>query len=592
LILGTLFQANAQVQSSMIKPRPSEIENLLVVDSLGFGHSLFTTNITNRNIEATQNLPYPIIFIHGLNSSSAVWVDLGSQLVNEGLSYGGRIDFCLNDDGNNYTSNKNIWTNTNNNIPAADIALYTDYNSDLNLTAADFYFLNFNIDNHGRLPNNTSFIDVLSNEAAIVKQGVALKYAIQIVLQKTGKDKVILMGHSMGGLASREYLQNTENWQSDGNHHVAKLITTGTPHGGFTGINASALTGIDEKSEAYRDLKKTYAISGNNGVYLYGGFENYTTMNNNLLYNFYNVDVNCNALDTDNTYVFGLNEKSLYINLDYSYIIGNCANCDILQGPIEGDGIVRSVNANLSNFYNLPTPKNEFIYTANAIDFYIGLHSDLPKAIPINMQGLDEPNKYSLAYEIELSKFYKGFTTTQSQAAGNNVFDFDYYKFNLTQNSNIFITINNANSNNIYARIKNSSNQTVSPITTVSTISQFSQLLAPGQYYLEIMSEPTSTSYLNPYSFMIENLLSTNPIENQQLLIFPNPTSSAVFFDNTKLGFTEVQVFNYLGQEVAREQLSGAVANQELNLSSLSAGVYVLKFHNGSATATAKVVKQ
>jgi hypothetical protein len=249
-------------------------------------------------------------------------------------------------------------------------------------------------------------------------------------------------------------------------------------------------------------------------------------------------------------------------------------------------------SANLSNFTTLlPTPKNEFIYEA-ASSTPKGLHSDLPKAIPVSMQGLDEPNIYSLAYEIELSKFYKGFTTTHSQAAGNSVFDFDYYKFNLTQNSNLFITVNNANSNNIYARIKNSSNQTVSTITTVSTISQFSQLLAPGQYYLEIMSEPTSTSYLNPYSFMIENLLSTNPIENLQLLISPNPTTSAVYFDNTKLGYTDVQVFNYLGQEVSREQLAGAVANQEINLSNLSAGIYVLKFHNGSATATAKVVKQ
>jgi len=36
----------------------------------------------------------------------------------------------------------------------------------------------------------------------------------------------------MGGLASREYIQNTSNWQSDNVHHVAKLLTVGTPHGG------------------------------------------------------------------------------------------------------------------------------------------------------------------------------------------------------------------------------------------------------------------------------------------------------------------------------------------------------------------------
>ena len=59
-----------------------------------------------------------------------------------------------------------------------------------------------------------------------------VKWAIYYVLQLTGRDKVILMGHSMGGLAAREYLQNPSNWQLDGQTHVAKLVTTGTPHGG------------------------------------------------------------------------------------------------------------------------------------------------------------------------------------------------------------------------------------------------------------------------------------------------------------------------------------------------------------------------
>jgi hypothetical protein len=90
----------------------------------------------------------------------------------------------------------------------------------------------------------------------------------------------------------------------------------------------------------------------------------------------------------------------------------------------------------------------------------------------------------------------------------------------------------------------------------------------------------------------IPGSLSSIEFNNFKVPVFPNPTSSAVFFDNAKLGFTEVQVFNYLGQEVKREQLAGGLANQEINLSNLSAGIYVLKFHNGSATATAKVVKQ
>ncbi len=551
-------------------------------------------NILQKNsLTVNQKLPYPIIFIHGLNSECNVWGDvytndhmstnkIGNFLINNGLTFGGKIDFCLNYDGNNYTSNKLVYPTSN-----ADIALYTNYNTDL--TVADFYFLNFNIDNFGRLPNDPNFNDVLSNEAAIAKQGVALKLAIQMVLLKTGRDKVILMGHSMGGLASREYIQNSINWQPDGFNHVAKLVTTGTPHGGYTGVNASALTGIDEKSEAYRDLKKNYTISGNDGVYLYGGYENYSTMNNNLLYNFYNVDVNCNGVDADNTYVTGLNYKTWINSLDYSYIVGICTNCTLLQGSIPGDGIVRSENANLSNFTTqLPSPKNEFIYTADAIDFYIGLHSDLPKAIPVSMQGLDEPNEYSLSYGIDFNQEYKGFIT--QQPANGWTYDYDDYKFTMPNNGSFTVSINNSYTSNLPFRILNATLNTVYTNTVApNSTNTFSQTLSAGQYYLEFYATPNSTSYLYPYSFIIQNTLSINDnLVDNTFSIYPNPTNSKVNI-KSESKFEEVEIYNVLGQKVLSSKI---LDNQEIDMSSLTSGTYFLKLKSESFVKNAKIIKQ
>ena len=567
-----LFRISVFSQEIAFKPKNSEQSSQKIADF---------DNVIQNSIN--QKLPYPIIFIHGLNSNSSVWIDLGTQLINSGLSFGGRIDFCLNDDGNNLLSNKNLYPTS-----GADIALYTDYNTEL--TSADFYLLNFNIDNFGRLPSDVGFQDVLSNEAAIVKQGVALKYAIQIVLQKTGRDKVILMGHSMGGLASREYLQNPINWQPDGNHHVAKLITTGTPHGGYTGVNASALTEIDEKSEAYRDLKKDYTISGSNGVYLYGGYENYATMNNNLLYNFYNVDVNCNGVDADNTDIIGLNEKSLSSNLDYAYIIGDCTNCFLLQGTIEGDGIVRSVNANLSNFYTLPTPKNEFIYEAAASTIK-GLHSDLPQAIPVNMQGLDEPNEYLLGYNITFNQEYKGFIT--QQPVNGYPFDYDDYKFTMPNNGSFNITINNSFSNNLIFRIVDTSlNQVYTNTVAPNSTSPFSTSLNSGQYYLEFYATPTSTSYQFPYTFTIQNSLSIDEnVFKDDLIVYPNPTSSKIFI-TSKLHIDIYEVYNALGQKVKEGSFNAALDQQELDLTALQNGLYILNFKGIDSNKTVRIIKQ
>jgi len=568
-LLITFSLSKTIAQNLIAKQRAVEVE-------------INSQNLLQKNsLTVNQKLPYPIIFIHGLNSSSDAWIDLGTNLISSGLSFGGRIDFCLNDDGNNYTSNKLVYPTTN-----ADIALYTNYITDL--TVADFYFLNFNIDNFGRLPNNANFSDVLSNEAAIAKQGVALKLAIQMVLLKTGRDKVILMGHSMGGLASREYIQNSSNWQNDGQHHVAKLVTTGTPHGGYTGTNNQSVTGIDGQSEAYRDLRKSYSYTGYDGVYLYGGTENSSIIKNILLYPFYNVDVNCNGIDEDNTSIIGLNQRQWRTELDYSYIVGVCTNCTLLQGTIEGDGIVRSVNANLSNFTTqLPAPKNEFIYTADAIDFYIGLHSDLPKAIPVNMQGLDEPNEYSLAYGIDFNQQYEGFIT--QQPTNGYPYDYDDYKFTMPNNGSFNIAINNSFSGNLPFRILDASlnivyTNTISPNST----NTFSQTLSAGQYYLEFYATPDSSSYLYPYSFIIQNALSINDnLDDNTFSIYPNPTNSKVNI-NSKNKFDEVEIYNVLGQKVLSSKIS---ENQEIDMSLLQSGTYFIKLKNENIVKNVKVLK-
>lgn len=575
LITLLIFSSSITIAQNLIaKPRAAEVE-------------INSQNLLQKNsLTINQKLPYPIIFIHGLNSSSDTWMDMGTNLINKGLSFGGRIDFCLNDDGNNYTSNKNVWTSTNNNIPAADIALYTNYNTDL--TIADFYFLNFNIDNFGRLPNNASFTDVLSNEAAIAKQGVALKLAIQMVLLKTGRDKVILMGHSMGGLASREYIQNSSNWQNDGQHHVAKLITTGTPHGGYTGTNNQSVTGIDGQSEAYRDLRKSYSWTGYDGVYLYGGTENSSIIKNILLYPFYNVDVNCNGIDGDNTNITGLNQRQWRTELDYSYIVGICTNCSLLQGAIEGDGIVRSENANLSNFTTqLPAPKNEFTYTADAIDFYIGLHSDLPKAIPVSMQGLDEPNEYSLAYGIDFNQQYEGFITQQPTIG--YPYDYDDYKFTMPNNSSFSIAINNSFSGNLPFKILNTSLNTVYTNTVApNSTNTFTQTLSAGQYYIEFYATPSSISYLYPYTFIIQNTLSINDnLVDNTFSIYPNPTNSKVNI-KSEIKFDEVEIYNVLGQNVLYSKI---FENQEIDMSLLQSGTYFLKLKNENMIKNVKIIK-
>jgi hypothetical protein len=90
----------------------------------------------------------------------------------------------------------------------------------------------------------------------------------------------------------------------------------------------------------------------------------------------------------------------------------------------------------------------------------------------------------------------------------------------------------------------------------------------------------------------LPSTLGQYEFENKKIELFPNPTSSKVYFDNSNFNFKEVTIYNYLGQEVAKTSFSNNVNNQEIDMSNLATGVYVLKFSDGATSKSVKVVKQ
>ena len=564
--------SNAQNVQQVAKSRPADFEYLSAPDSLGIRHPLKMPNLANRNaVSGQRKLPYPIIFIHGLDSDSdSCWNDMTDFLdVNYLFTFGGRMDYCLNYDSSHV--NKLFYPSQ-----YADIAIY----SSMTLIPGDYYYVNFAVGHDGSFdPLYLSSQNVLSNQSAIAKQGMALQQAIIAVRNLTGSDKVILMGHSMGGLAAREYLQNPSNWvEPNFRHHVAKLVTTGTPHGGSNaslGIFGTIYNGTDYQSEAMRDLKKSYS-SGSEGVFLFGGDENNTSIYNG--YNYYNIDVNCNGTIGEN--ITGLNQKSWYGNIDYACIIGNA----LTMGGVNGDGAVTVDSANLNN--NYPNITQNLFY----VDV---IHTTLPSQIYKNMQGLDEPNDYNLAYEVGFNKDYYGFITEQSPSS-IYVTDWDDYKFTVANNSQVNIDLGNSLLTDISVQIVGLDYNLIGTIHTCNSESliSFSQTLPAGQYYLEISGTPTSTSYQSPYFFNLSSTLSTNNFTTDKSLnVFPSPTTSKVFFDNSKFNFEKVSICNILGQEVSKVDFTYFTNNQQVDLSKFSKGTYILKLSNQEVTKTVKIIK-
>ncbi|KGO90856.1 T9SS type A sorting domain-containing protein [Flavobacterium suncheonense] len=575
LFLSFLFcnAVAAQADSTFkFKPRPQEFE------LYGYQNdSLIQLKQIPNNAALTfeSKLPYPIIFIHGLNSSSETWNATTNYFDSQyAFTYGGRFDFCLNADGNNTTANKNFYP-----TPGADIAAFES-----SVTNGDYYYVNFNVKVDGSWETN-----VLSNQSAIAKQGAALKKAVERVLQLTGKDKVVLVGHSMGGLCSREYIQNSFNWQADNYHHVAKLLTVGTPHGGSNASDnpIAVFTSVDRQSEAVRDLKTTYYYSGDAGKFLFGGTEvlNSSSMNDNSYSpDFYNLDVNCNGVAGDA--IQGLNQKPIDNLIDFSNVIGRITN--FIGTNVTTDGVVEEPSSNMNTYFPTLTYPAKIFYFNSGYDL-IENHTELPGYYYQIMQGLDEPNFKELAYEISTNKNYIGFTTVQANSSNP---DNDYFKFNVADNVNATVLMSSIVTSSMNASILNSSGTAIGSAqnNTGSTLS-FTRTLEPGNYFLKITStNPTNTNYQTPYQFSITSTLSAADNLIADFRFYPNPVKDILHLDN--LTITKASVYSIVGQLIDEMEFTATTTSNTIDMSGYANGIYLIKLQNGNREQTVKVIKE
>ena len=118
----------------------------------------------------------------------------------------------------------------------------------------------------------------------------------------TGKDKVTIIAHSMGGLVSRAYIKN-----KNGANNVYKLITIGTPNHGV-----------------YGNVKD------------FCGLLNLGTLQE------------CREMEYDNQFIIDLNSDESYGDVGYYTITGT--GC--VLGDVDGDGIVRSTSVPLDGATN------------------------------------------------------------------------------------------------------------------------------------------------------------------------------------------------------------------------------------------------
>lgn len=495
---------------------------------------LISITISNTGIYSQNNLPYPVIFVHGLAGSDKSFATTMKFLSNTyNLGSINVFDIVLNADDN--TGSSKMWED----VKWNDFWYSGDYinvgrrnydddkdNFVDGWTGSNIFAINFQEERiRGAWGFWNDYFDQ-SNEAGIFKQGYALGKMIQEVLNYTGAEKVILVGHSMGGLCIREYLQRTNssgihtNWvdpsSADG-HKVARVATYGTPHLGSNTSpdptkslsdkkdNKSTVPNVWGNSEANRDLLWEYDSYTNcggtpKGIYMFGGNEDCIS---GVWYNstFDNVDINCDGDEYDN--IIGINESyysydynpamPLPLNIKYTYLTSIWTDWG---GNLIGDGAV-NINRQWLHSGNTPSPAGLTDTTLNDI-FHTSEGSDYYNII----RGIDEPHRFDLAYTLNYNKPIIGFITYQQNLATS---DIDVFKINASGKHVIAISINGSLSG-VHTIGFYDASENMLCSRPVSSFPAKLYLNVPDgavDIYIKISGTANNSTWLNPYTLTV-----------------------------------------------------------------------------------------
>jgi len=538
---------------------------------------IFSVNLFSQ----TAKYPYPIIFLHGLVSSDNTWTQAITALSGSAKVF----DVCLDHGGNRATASL-----TN------DISIIGWRDGTSTASPNRLYVMNFD---NTRFQTSGHSAHTLSNQSAIYKQGIALKEMIRAVLTIENASKVILIGHSMGGLEIREYLQRGydgttngrgSNWvdqSSSSGHSVAHVVTLGTPHLGSNhsgGILSLILSGIDESSEACRDLRFTTPTTPT-APYLFGG--------NESAYSWipqpYNKDVNCNGSQVD--LISGLNSgtsfnpaMSLPSNIWYTWITSN------YLGRNE-DGLV-DLSCQWLYSGTTITPQSADTLLLNVH------HIDEPNNTAAIIRGIDEPANFNYAYDISISSVIKGFIT---YGMNHNSYDKDVFKFTATNNGAKDVTVKNTNSGTDSLYVYDGTTLLTGIAIGNGTFSTAIQMSQSKVYYIVITGHATATSWQNPYSVQISPNSGSSIKDNINLNYnfaleqnYPNPFNpeTIISYQIPFSGIVTLKLFDILGREAAElvnEEKTAGRYDVKFNGSKLPSGIYIYRLTGNNVNISKKM---
>jgi len=114
-----------------------------------------------------------------------------------------------------------------------------------------------------------------------------------------------------------------------------------------------------------------------------------------------------------------------------------------------------------------------------------------------------------------------------------------------------------------------------------------------GTYTIQVTHKGTLSGGSQNYSLIVSGFdqapLSNETFKEDNLFIYPNPTSDMLYFDITgDISLEKIEIYDTIGKKV----LSSQINNNSVDVSQLTAGVYFVKIYSGENQITKKIIKK
>ena len=186
--------------------------------------------------------------------------------------------------------------------------------------------------------------------------------------------------------------------------------------------------------------------------------------------------------------------------------------------------------------------------------------------------------------------------TQNLQLNSNLQIDYTYKSYSNASDVHFYVDVdrNPYNDNNITTAATESLSATGNSITASSVNWTVENLTVGEKYYLYAeINDGTRKRFLYlPYEFLIEEAQNIDTATENDINIYPNPTTGVLYLSDNSLTIQYIEITDITRKTICNRDVAINVSIESIDLTTQPTGIYFLKIQTETGVYSEKIIKQ